>query len=663
MQGRPASPTPEGERDSYTPLRRTARACDSCHRRKIQCDTSTPCNWCRHHNLDCTFDRPIGGTKRKKTNQPPPNPRPPKRLSNEELEDRVERLEQLLMRSISTNDHPKHCFSLLARGHLDTGHGPGTANPRPPSETSNQTRVPHPSSGLCFGKLHFAGHYVGDFTSYSGIPCFSHDGHEWVRSRTGEAGTFEDVWSSKLTKEAPHFMNPDVNVPGFPAGPELPDRSIVDRYMSHYFLSYVRLVFPIVDDVLLRDTVDLAYQSCQGPPSVEHTSARACVLAFLAFVAELEPSPDLPPINSNAYAAKAQRLLPYILHDISLPTLQSMVMQSAYRTFSGELQLANQFHSLACRVMFTLGGQTLVPQRPTGDSSTDPEERSWRFQKTLRRLFWLCYGYDKEICFRTGQPPVIDDEHCDLTLPPNYNEIQYPDLERDISLYEDVTIPIFPGDLRLTMLKAKTYRTLYSATALRKSDAQLLQAIRELDDELEQWRLEVPPPQRPRLGSSYEAYLNPVLRMQAIVVRLEYHYMMVTIHRSSGRCQAWRNSESGEMEGVNSSMILAVEASRSTLHYLRSVISSIRAEAFWMIIFYPMSAILTIFCNILMNPLDPRAEEDLTLLGVVPEFIKDVRLRRITDNELSHMKMVADFVDELTRLGHCAIRKARRGVR
>ncbi|PWY69084.1 hypothetical protein BO70DRAFT_382626 [Aspergillus heteromorphus CBS 117.55] len=697
MQGGPAaSPTPEGDRYTYTPLRRTARACDSCHRRKIQCDTSIPCNWCRHHNLDCTFDRPIGGSKRRKASHPrpppPPNPNPNPNpnsnpnpnpnpnpspnpnpnptpstsqrssRSNEELEDRVERLEQLLMQSISTNDHPKHCFSLLSKGCLDTGHGPGTASPLS-SETSTPNWVPHPSSGLCFGKLHFAGRYVGDFSSYSGIPCFSHDGHEWVRSRTGEDDTFEGIFTFKFPKEAPLFMSPDANMQVFPGGPELPDRSVVDQYTTHYFSTGVRIVFPIIDKLLFQDTINMAYQPPRGSPSVEQTSARMCVLAFLAFVDEIEPSADLPPINSDLCAAKAQSLLPFILHDISLQTLQGMILQSAYRTFTGELLVANQFHSMACRIMFTLGGQTLAPERPAAGRLTETEERTWQFQKTLRRLFWLCYGYDKEICFRTGQPPVIDDDHCDLNLPEHYSNMQYPEPDQDPDLYDEVTIPLFPGDLRLTMLKSKTYRTLYSSSALRKSDAQLLQTIRELDDELEQWRLSVPVPHRPSLGPLFETHSNPLLRMQGIVVRLEYHYMMVTIHRSSGRCQAWKNTEMGEMEGVNSSMVLAVEASRSTLNYLRSVIGFIRAETFWMIIFYPMSAILTIFCNILMNPLDPRAEEDLTLLSVVPVFIKDVRLRRITNNEISHMKMVGNFVAELTRLGHCAIDKARRNLR
>ncbi|KAL4761108.1 uncharacterized protein BDW70DRAFT_159975 [Aspergillus foveolatus] len=37
---------------------RIARSCDACYLRKIKCDAATPkCDWCSHHDLDCTFTR------------------------------------------------------------------------------------------------------------------------------------------------------------------------------------------------------------------------------------------------------------------------------------------------------------------------------------------------------------------------------------------------------------------------------------------------------------------------------------------------------------------------------------------------------------------------------------------------------------------------------
>jgi hypothetical protein len=77
-----------------------------------------------------------------------------------------------------------------------------------------------------------------------------------------------------------------------------------------------------------------------------------------------------------------------------------------------------------------------------------------------------------------------------------------------------------------------------------------------------------------------------------------------------------------------------------------------------MVIFYPMTAILTIFCSILLNPLSSRAGEDLELLRSAPRFIRNIRIPRLTVNEITHMKMIEDFVAELIRLGSHAILKA-----
>ncbi|RAK81355.1 uncharacterized protein BO72DRAFT_444417 [Aspergillus fijiensis CBS 313.89] len=671
MQMSTSTPSSDGgERPpSAPPLRRTARACDSCHRRKIQCDPSIPCNWCRHHDLDCTFNRPIGGSKRKRAaNEPNPMTHPPRQQlpPGEDLEDRVTKLEQLLVRSMPTNEHQRNCTSLISQGSWPSDpaayFGPPRTSANGPSASDY---MPRSKSGLCFGKIHFAGHYVGDLNSYNGIPSLSLDGQEWVQARTGEDKRFNSLWPSQPQRPTPQpFSSFSHALHGYAGVPDLPDRSIVDQYVQQYFSSFIRFIFPLIDSLLFKETVDLAYSPCQGPPPVEIISAKMCVMAFLALMSMiLRPQDNLPAVDADVYAVKAQNLLPQIMNNVSLSTFQTMLMLTMNRVFSGQLQAANQCHAMGCRVMFSLGAQLLPNERPAAPSPHDVEDRVWRYHKQLRNLFWLCYTHDKEICLRSGQPPIIDDEHCNLSLPANYMQIQYLEDEgADRSMFDQIGLPHSPADLRMTVIKSKAYRALYSSKSLLKSDAQLLQDIRELDDELERWRMDVPPKFRPSLGHSFESHENPFLRMQAIVSRLEYHYLMVTIHRAAGRCQSWANTDTGVMEGINSSMLLAVEASRSTLLFLRPTIDSIFPEAFWMITFYPMSAILTIFCNILLFPLDPRAEEDLTLLGSVPDLIKGIRLQRLKDNEAAHMTMVADFVAELTRLGNCAIRKARYSV-
>lgn len=204
----------------------------------------------------------------------------------------------------------------------------------------------------------------------------------------------------------------------------------------------------------------------------------------------------------------------------------------------------------------------------------------------LRNLFWLCYTFDADISLRTGQPPVIDSTYCDLSLPPGYPDEQFWDDDRQVHWKSGACLTL-PCDLRLTLIKCKTCRRLYSLDALRKSDAQLLRDIRELDDELEQWRQSIPAPFRPSLSVGHDtclstlARLSPEKRMQKIVMHFEYHYLMSTIHSSSSRCRASKSGTLCEMNGISSSQTLTLEASRSTLRYLRVALCGLINGVFW----------------------------------------------------------------------------------
>lgn len=258
-----------------------------------------------------------------------------------------------------------------------------------------------------------------------------------------------------------------------------------------------------------------------------------------------------------------------------------------YKLFAGQLQIATLFHSLACRLVYMLGGHTLSGPDIAPNQSAEETDCSWRVKRQLRKLFWLCYTFDKDISLRTGQPPSMEDENCDLTLPDRYMEVQYieRDWESEAAFMDDTDVSLLPGDLRMSILKSKVYKALYSAEALRKSDAELLRDIRNLDDELESWRISLPPKYQPILTFPQQGrrrhHVKPPTSMQISVIHFEYYYLFAAIHRASGRCRAWAKGQGGEMKGVSSSLALSVEASRSTLFYLRSAIQALHEDAFW----------------------------------------------------------------------------------
>ncbi|KAI0120592.1 fungal-specific transcription factor [Xylariales sp. AK1849] len=629
-----------------TTTKRRKRACDSCYKRKIHCDEGEPqCNWCTHHGLACTFNRPTRAKKVAKAR---------KDGDKKGISERIERLEQILGQNGTQKDDHLPESSTASLGVPSPNRRPDRLDSTDPDRVEPPGPNPYFHSPIAsFGKLHFAGYHLGEISSYNGIPMFSSNGQTWIQTRTGQTPTFPELgvtpWHNKQhAYEASLSQVLDL---------ELPDRKITEQYFSIYCTSPMRFIFPFVDTVLFKHTIDVAYDVWHGPFSTEPASAKACVLSFLSLTCLMEGKLDTTPIDSDTCAAKAQYIFPQLLLDTNVTGLQTVLMLCMFHLFSGKFQTAAMFHSMSCRIVFILGGHT-HPVDPAAHVPADETDHSSRVKSHLRKCFWLCYIFDKDISLRTGHPPAIDDQHCDLTFPKGY--------QFGIMRVDNGSTPFLPCDLKLSIIKSKSSKLLYSAEALLKSDAELLRDIRELDHELEIWRLSIDPRFRPTLSfRSGDLHLASSIAktdmMHVMITHFEYHYLMATIHQATGRCRAWANGKSGEMEGVSSSLTLSVEASRSTLVYLRAAVPFLFGECFWIVLFYPMSAVLTVFCNLLLNPLCSRAQEDLELLKVTPELIKAIRIRRLTPREAIHMTMIEDFVAELTRLGACAITKAHHG--
>jgi hypothetical protein len=152
--------------------------------------------------------------------------------------------------------------------------------------------------------------------------------------------------------------------------------------------------------------------------------------------------------------------------------------------------------------------------------------------------------------------------------------------------------PWLPGDLRLSVIKSKTYRMLFSTEALRKPDAGLVRDIRELDEELERWRMSLPMETRPQLFyaqakiTSLHTLGRRLPRGQLVhrtVLHFEYYHLLATIHRAVGRCRAWGSDggTSDEISMLRSSLNLSVEASRATIFYLRLAMDTLFESCFW----------------------------------------------------------------------------------
>ncbi|RAL02483.1 fungal specific transcription factor domain-containing protein, partial [Aspergillus ibericus CBS 121593] len=333
-------------------------------------------------------------------------------------------------------------------------------------------------------------------------------------------------------------------------------------------------------------------------------------------------APRPPPIPRLAYIDHARALLPSLVQNsLSLDAIQTAILLAISGTMIGELQTAMNFTSIAARQIMAVGAHTW--SEPPGDES------ALSTPKHLRTLFWICYALDKDLALRTGQPHCLRNDDCNLQLPTAYIE----QLDSRMSYapqshrYEGA---LFPVDLRLSMIKSRIFTALYSYSGLRKTDVEIIRSIRELDDELEQWRTSIPALLRPQLSFAHQPDATTPKNMSLVLTHLDYYSCVNLIHLAGGRCQAWRSTTTpaGLMDGLRLSLNFSVEASRSLLLFLSDSEAYVSPGGFWTLLFYPMSAILTIFCNILENPHADTANRDIQLLEAAEHTTEKLFLRQ-----------------------------------
>ncbi|KAG4432131.1 hypothetical protein IFR05_012386 [Cadophora sp. M221] len=424
---------------------------------------------------------------------------------------------------------------------------------------------------------------------------------------------------------------------------------------------------------LFSDTLRIAYAQvdCSHSPHAV-VNARAFIFAFLALVttSNIESGKTLG-FSGECWTSKALPFVPEVLKTSpSLDGLQSIVMIALCQTLSGDFGSADTFIGIASRLIFTLGGHVNAPPDSTEEkgqhSQSHPIGHISCYNSHLRNLFWICYIIDKDLCVRMGRPPCFHDSECDLTLPVEQDQNQETSDESmspdPLKTHEHAQSNIiFLSEIRLSILKSRIQSSLYSILALRKTDTELLRSVRELDAELEQWRVSLPAVIRPTVSFSPDPFsfsCHPP-GLGAVIIRLEYHHCMGTIHQASSRCQAWVDRPNMAMDGVSSSLELSVRASRSLLHYLLAAHHVLSQEFFRYITFYPMSAFLMLFCNMLLKPLHNSVQGDLKLLEEAPIKLREALASHHLPSDDIHLLHAEEFMLLLGSLTRSAVAKAR----
>jgi hypothetical protein len=195
-------------------------------------------------------------------------------------------------------------------------------------DSPRRAESPVPVQGPVFGKLHFAGRHLGDISLHNGIPFLSPEGRRWIASRTGESAPLQGLCASAPSSRIRHhpaFLC--ANAVHLSTGMDLPERRVVEECLEMFSVNPFKRIWPAIDTVLFRRTIEVAYDERAGRCSLESVAARACIFSFLALLSlhHIYP-PSMPSLDSEDCAVQAQYLLPQVLHETNIDGLQTCVM-------------------------------------------------------------------------------------------------------------------------------------------------------------------------------------------------------------------------------------------------------------------------------------------------------------------------------------------------
>ncbi|KAL6871888.1 N-terminal fungal transcription regulatory domain-containing protein [Trichoderma novae-zelandiae] len=639
------------------------RACDTCFRQKIQClrpGPRLPCNWCSHHSLTCTITRETPRRARKGNNR------------ENQLLDRIRQLETAL----AERDIPQHVNVTEIPGRLES-----TPCAFHDNAFRGKTKEPSCEDSGIHPHIVIATRLFGRNWYHRGFPIVSETGMKWIASTThSDTATLS---SYCFSGEGPGMLCSFRPTPGGqplpPLAWSLPDRSLVHDWLASLPGSSFQILFPALDKVLFEETIEVAYHDRRPIGHPEALSARACLWATFAVVALLRASGRFSmSVSREMCAERAQYFLElYIDHDDS-PTdihiVQAFFLLHKYRISIGQYETASFMLSGALGGIEKLRGYL---HRPMDHRSNAEPSLPDRRQIHLRKLFWLCYTHRNDLTFTSELAHTrFASKDYDLSDPEKYLShdafLQKPDDNVEVepmgSIAWDRLLPFLPGDPHLGLLKEKIHDLLYSSSALEIIDSELLARIRQLDDELESWRLAIPPALRPKLSMvpvqgvlwnhTFPSYLR------SVQLQLEYHHLLTIIHtpvRRFGATQGENTTLPEELHSaMHSSIDLSLEASRSTLRLLKEPMATVKQETFWRATSYQIVAAMSLFLNILIHPFGDRPAADIVLMVSASEVVGKLQRQCVTEYENRHVEQTSEFLMELAR--HANVLTARAGL-
>lgn len=187
-----------------------------------------------------------------------------------------------------------------------------------------------------------------------------------------------------------------------------------------------------------------------------------------------------------------------------------------------------------------------------------------------KRVFWIAFILDADICQRTGRPAAQDTRDYNTLLPH-----ENPPDGLGVAEIGNSIINFFSALARFAVIQRKVYDELYSTDAFNKTQEQLMKDVKGCFDDLEAWNQSIPSILRPRRNFSIgdHPFLPHILRLH-----FAYHCCYINIHRVcllprrlSAGPRSERLSPSGLSNGRERSVQQSAEAARAAIELISQV--------------------------------------------------------------------------------------------
>ncbi|KAL4874837.1 hypothetical protein BJY04DRAFT_233247 [Aspergillus karnatakaensis] len=218
-----------------------------------------------------------------------------------------------------------------------------------------------------------------------------------------------------------------------------------------------------------------------------------------------------------------------------------------------------------------------------------------------RRVFWIAFVLDADVCTRTGRPAAQDIRDFDTPLP-----LGCPQDNLGVIELQGVTVNFFSVLVQLGLIQRKGYDRIYTKEALEKPMSERADRARACIAELDQWRDSIPLCIRPQrnFSAEYHHFLPQVIRLH-----FAHHCFCVNF------CRVILSSEEQQRIAREEATAKSLEAAMSAIELISQIHDDRFGQSFqWSVVYFPAAAAGGLFSHIMLQPNHPRAESDLLMI-------------------------------------------------